>query len=429
MANGYFGGGDGTSANPFLIEDADDLNSIRKHLSSSYKIVNDINLADGKYNVEQGWNPIDDFIGALDGQNHKLINLYINRPAQDNVGLFGHVYANNTITINNLQIIDCDITGHNQVGALLGYNENPSSSNVFNGTYTTNNVYVKGKINGNANMSGLIGYIGIVGLMNRSTNNAFCATFSINLNNVFCDVNITSNDNIAYGITRVASHAISGWNNYNCNCNCNCWTNAPITFTNCFTIMHKNDKILTYYAICNPENNNNTYACYTDNTEISPIIYSGTDYANLQNIKFQNGWLPKIDPTYYNKQIAKQPEPVLLNLNNIYVFFNNGYYTYDLSTKTWTRKYTTLDNNNSKKIIQNGMNKLDFNHIPQEVWVTLSKQYSEIKVVNCINAHDKILYHESRVTLPTYTTSESKNIVKKKIKFEDFNNNITKIIK
>ena len=60
------------------------------------------------------------------------------------------------------------------------------------------------------------------------------------------------------------------------------------------------------------------------------------------------------------------------------------------------------------------MNKLDFNRIPQEVWVTLSKQYSEIKVVNCINAHDKILYHESRVTLPIYTNSESKNIVKKK---------------
>jgi hypothetical protein len=427
MANGYFGGGDGTPANPFLIEDADDLNSIRKHLGSSYKIINDINLADGKYNVEQGWNPIDNFTGTLDGQNHKLINLYINRPAQDNVGLFGHVYANNTITVNNLQIIDCDITGHNQVGSLLGYNENPSRE--FNGSYTVNNVYVKGKITGNANVSGLIGYVGIIGINTSSIyNSGVNSTFTITLNNIFCDVNISSNDNIAHGITRIISNRISG-NNCTGRYNYNCCTVSPITLTNCFTILHKNDKILTYYGICNPENGNNTYACYTDNTEVSPIIYNGTDYANLKNIQFSNNWLPKIDPTYYNKQIAKQPEPVLLNLNNIYVFFNNGYYTYDLSTKTWTRKYTTLDNNNSKKIIQNGMNKLDFNHIPQEVWVTLSKQYSEIKVVNCINAHDKIIYHESRVTLPTYTTSESKNIVKKKIKFEDFNNNITKIIK
>lgn len=427
MANGYFGGGDGTPANPFLIEDADDLNSIRKHLGSSYKIINDINLADGKYNVEQGWNPIDNFTGTLDGQNHKLINLYINRPAQDNVGLFGLVNANVSLTISNLQIVDCDITGHNQVGALLGYNRQPTAT--FNGTYISNNIYIKGKVNGNANISGLIGYIGTVGINTSSIyNTAVNSTFTITLNNIFCDVNISSNDNIAHGITRIIGNCISG-NNCNCYWNCNCCTASPITLTNCFTILHKNDKILTYYGICNPENGNNTYACYTDNTEVSPIIYTGTDYANLKNIQFSNNWLPKIDPTYYNKQIAKQPEPVLLNLNNIYVFFNNGYYTYDLSTKTWTRKYTTLDNNNSKKIIQNGMNKLDFNHIPQEVWVTLSKQYSEIKVVNCINAHDKIIYHESRVTLPTYTTSESKNIVKKKIKFEDFNNNITKIIK
>ena len=48
-----------------------------------YKIINDINLADGKYNVEQGWNPIDNFTGTLDGQNHKLINLYISNQNTD----------------------------------------------------------------------------------------------------------------------------------------------------------------------------------------------------------------------------------------------------------------------------------------------------------------------------------------------------------
>ena len=42
MAQGFFAGGNGTKENPFLIEDADDLNAIRNNLSAHYKMINDI---------------------------------------------------------------------------------------------------------------------------------------------------------------------------------------------------------------------------------------------------------------------------------------------------------------------------------------------------------------------------------------------------
>ena len=36
MANGNFAGGKGTKSNPYLIEDADDLNAIRNNLVAHY---------------------------------------------------------------------------------------------------------------------------------------------------------------------------------------------------------------------------------------------------------------------------------------------------------------------------------------------------------------------------------------------------------
>ena len=69
MANGNFGGGNGTTATPYLIEDADDLNAMRKNLDASYKLVNDINLGVAPYCEGEGWNPIDNFTGQLDGNS------------------------------------------------------------------------------------------------------------------------------------------------------------------------------------------------------------------------------------------------------------------------------------------------------------------------------------------------------------------------
>lgn len=126
MANGLFGGGNGTAENPYLVEDAADLNAVRNNLSAYYKQIADIDLSG--YN----WIPIGDdenpFTGYYDGNNCKITNLMIDKSdAGDKasfIGLFG-VVKNATfknLTISNASIIlptNEDLYCHG-IGCLIG---------------------------------------------------------------------------------------------------------------------------------------------------------------------------------------------------------------------------------------------------------------------------------------------------------------------
>ena len=69
----------------------------------------------------EGFNPIGDysnkFSGTFDGLGHTISDLYINRPAQNYIGLFG--YINNSATIKNIGLENLNITGQNYVGGLV----------------------------------------------------------------------------------------------------------------------------------------------------------------------------------------------------------------------------------------------------------------------------------------------------------------------
>ena len=88
------------------------------------------------------------FTGHYDGDNHTISSLYINRPATTDIGFFGYVY--NAATINNLGIINCNITGNDKTGGLVGHMETD---------VTVNNCYSTGTVSGNSqNIGGLVGY-------------------------------------------------------------------------------------------------------------------------------------------------------------------------------------------------------------------------------------------------------------------------------
>jgi len=107
-----------------------DLDAIRGNLGGHYVLMNNLhantagydelvgNTADGK-----GWEPIgtDDarFTGSFDGQGHEIRGLVINRPDEDNVGLFGCLSRG---VIKNFGVIAADVTGKERVGVLVGYN-------------------------------------------------------------------------------------------------------------------------------------------------------------------------------------------------------------------------------------------------------------------------------------------------------------------
>ena len=166
MANGKFGGGNGTAAAPFLIEDADDLNAMRKYLSSYFKLANDINMNVYPYNVHEGWQPIMNFTGNLNGNRHTIFNLYINRPNEDNIGLFGYNGQRRdliTFSVYDLALENIDITGRNYVGGILGRYQCPwvGQSTAHNGKFSNMfvRVQVSGEIKGNRYVGGILGYL------------------------------------------------------------------------------------------------------------------------------------------------------------------------------------------------------------------------------------------------------------------------------
>jgi len=418
MAQGFFAGGNGTKESPFLIEDADDLNAIRNNLSAHYKMINDINLSEGKYNLNQGWQPIRNFTGTLNGANHKIINLYVNRPTEDYVGFF-KILQN--ATINNIGFVNPIVKGHSGCGILTGGFINTK----WEVNSLINNIFVEeGFVSGDSKVSGVCGWM------------IATAPSTISFTNIFVDVEIQSKEGIAYGVgfvdvgrvlyrgTRSYSAFDNGVYRYDCNCNCsngdcncNCSYTNNNTFANCISKLRKNELITTYYSF-----SNNAYVtfenCYADNSEIQPVIYTGITYKNITDIQHEINLLPNVDSNYFTKKVNAMLEPKFLNNDAIYLQFNNGYHVYDFTNNEFVQKYTKFSNENSKEIIQNGMDKVSFSKIPNSKLKEIQDKYGKVKVVNCINAHKKIVYKTNTLEM---NYDKQKSVYRKKVEFNKFN--------
>ena len=94
-----------------------------------------------------GFVPVGDstnaFYGALDGLGHIITGLAINRPASDNVGLFGAAIG----SVQNVGLVGVNVSGSGYVGALAG-----------SGNVTITNAYATGSVSGSNNyVGGLVG--------------------------------------------------------------------------------------------------------------------------------------------------------------------------------------------------------------------------------------------------------------------------------
>lgn len=106
----------------------------------------------------QGFSPIgkiaSEFTGSYDGGNHIIDNLYINRPSEFHISLFGYT---NGAEISNIGVTNVNINGSRlSVGGLVGCND----SSTINNCYSTGSVSVSG-IGGNPHyrfVGGLVGY-------------------------------------------------------------------------------------------------------------------------------------------------------------------------------------------------------------------------------------------------------------------------------
>ncbi|MFD2181536.1 filamentous hemagglutinin N-terminal domain-containing protein, partial [Rhodoplanes azumiensis] len=123
-------------------------------LARTYTLATDIDLGTALADASDVWGsagfvPIGDsttrFTGSFDGLGHTVSGLTIDRSSADQVGLFGS--AGSSAAISHLTLADVDITGHLNVGGLIGQNF---------GTVTA--VSVSGSVGGSLyNVGGLVG--------------------------------------------------------------------------------------------------------------------------------------------------------------------------------------------------------------------------------------------------------------------------------
>jgi hypothetical protein len=153
----------GCPPHPTEIRDWHDLHAVREGLDDSYVLINDLDSATPGYaelagpaaNGGRGWEPIGtsdaSFTGDFDGRGYEIRDLYISRPDQDYVGLFGCTswtrHTGNFGVVGNLGIINADVTGSINVGVLIGHNGGIVSKS-----------YSSGVIDGAERVGGLVGW-------------------------------------------------------------------------------------------------------------------------------------------------------------------------------------------------------------------------------------------------------------------------------
>lgn len=158
MANGNFGGGTGTSDDPYLVEDAKDLKAcitINKH----YKQIADIDLSE--YNTGTGFEPV--LIQAAsegnytyDGNGYKILNLYQNRPETHEAGVFRlrpikdqRYHRVFTYNFKNISIINANVTSKGPGILATGVGHTTNNSAYGEGARTYINVtdcFVSGQL-------------------------------------------------------------------------------------------------------------------------------------------------------------------------------------------------------------------------------------------------------------------------------------------
>ena len=165
---------------PYVITNDHELQAMNEDLDACYVLGNNIDASEtSEWNDGEGFTPIgdwsggdrdeDEFTGSLDGQVYEVDGLYIYRPEEEYVGLIGY----NEGTVENIGLVNADITGDKYVGGLVGENVATVSESYATGDVTGDDIvgglvgwneggtvsesYATGSVNSDINVGGLVG--------------------------------------------------------------------------------------------------------------------------------------------------------------------------------------------------------------------------------------------------------------------------------
>ena len=184
-----FAGGSGTAEDPYQIANWHHLHNVRDYLSACFILINDLDSSTAGYqalagsiaNEGKGWQPIgtydNPFTGSFDGQGYEIRDLFIDRPVEVFVGLFGVVYEGGVI--QDISVVNITVTGYDKVGGLVGGNAGTINTCYSTGSMT-GNTYTGGMVGGSrngtisdsyatGNVTGSKWIGGLVGSMNETT--------------------------------------------------------------------------------------------------------------------------------------------------------------------------------------------------------------------------------------------------------------------
>jgi len=160
-----------------------DLDAIRNNLDGNYVLMDDLDSTTAGYeelasltaNGGKGWEPIGSFNGTFDGQGYEIHDLFINRPSESDVGLFGSVDEGGVI--QNIGVVNATVRARSRFGGLVGSNDGivmySYSVGSVSGGYETAAVgglvgYNSGTVRYSYSAGSVIGYGGVGGLVGRN---------------------------------------------------------------------------------------------------------------------------------------------------------------------------------------------------------------------------------------------------------------------
>lgn len=427
--NGHFGGGKGTLANPYLIEDIWDFDNIRHFPNKSFKLTKNINFATPPFN--DGFLPIAHFEGQLDGDGHKLMNVYINKSNMDNVGIFSLVdfaltnYQDVSIRphICNLVIENANVIGgKSSAGILIGAMNYHYNWGVANYGEYLNNIYVSGTVSGYNYNGALIGYLYFE---HDNWQNTFAK-------NIQCNVVLKPQLNLTYN-SPLFGYIKSNEQSYINTIELikDSFIEASIddslvtlSMNNCSSHVNSNaGQNDTYHYRCNnvilnQDKWNGKHSTYINEMTYADICLAYKMSGFKSNITDINKW-------YLRYNIA----PQLLELNNnlYFVSANNKFYTYDSDKDLFNQVYIF---DYEQAVANKGITNLS--DLSVNFFKSAHKTFGDsYKIVNIIDKNNGvILNNDTEIVLTRDATKDydSKYVYRKKVSFSTITGDIDSIV-
>ncbi len=127
------------------VDNVQQLQAMNTNTGGNYALHNSIGAVEtANWDANKGFAPVANFAGKFDGLGYSVFDLTIDRPTENNVGLFADA---NGATIKNIYMVGGAVKGQNNVGAIVG----EATGTTIGGIATSINV------TGNSNVGGVAG--------------------------------------------------------------------------------------------------------------------------------------------------------------------------------------------------------------------------------------------------------------------------------